>query len=64
MGKTYIQKLKAKFNKGLIKLPLNVRLKCDRFNYSVGKLKLKRNNIKEKILNNEFNIEINNCRLK
>ena len=59
MGKTYIQKIEAKFNKELIGLPLNVRLKYDRFNYSVGKLKLRRNKIKEKILDKEFNNEIN-----
>ena len=59
MGKTYIQKLEAKFNKGLIGLPLNVRLKCDRFNYSTGKLKIRRNKIKEKILDKEFKNEIN-----
>ena len=59
MGKTYIHKLEAKFNKGLIGLTLNLMLKCNRFNYSVGKLKLRRNKIKEKILDKEFNNEIN-----
>lgn len=58
MGKTTIQKLTIKANKGLIIRPIKVRLMCDRFNYSVGKLKLKRNNIKEKILDKEFNNEI------
>lgn len=35
MGKTYIQKLAIKANKGLIIRSIKVRLMCDRFNYSV-----------------------------
>lgn len=32
---------------------------CDRFNYSVGKLKCRRNKIKESIADKEFKNEIN-----
>jgi len=59
MGKTYIQKLAIKANKGLIIRPIKVRLMCDRFNYSVGKLKYRRNKIKESIAYKEFKNEIN-----
>ena len=58
MGKTTIQKLTIKSNKGLIIRPIKVRLMCDRFNYSVGKLKYIRNKIKESIADKEFKNEI------
>ena len=59
MGKTTIQKLTIKASKGLIIRPIKVQLMCDRFNYSVGKLKCKRNKIKESIAYKEFKNEIN-----
>ena len=59
MWKTTIQKLTIKSNKGLIIRPIKVRLMCDRFNYSVGKSKCRRNKIKESIADNEFKNEIN-----
>ena len=46
MGKTTIQKLTIKANKGLVIRPIKVRLMCDRLNYSVGKLRCRRNKIK------------------
>ena len=59
MGKTNIQKIAIKANKGLIIRPIKVRLMCDRFNYSVGKLKYRRNKIKESIAYKEFKNECN-----
>ena len=53
MGKTTIQKLTIKTNKGLIIRPIKVQLMCDRFYYSVGKLKCRRNKIKESVADNE-----------
>ena len=54
MGKTIIQKIAIKANKGLIIRPIKVQLMCNRFNYSVGKLKRRRNKIKESIADKEF----------
>ena len=59
IGKTTIQKLTIKASKGLIIRPIKVLLMCDRFNYSVGKLKYRRNNIKESVDYKEFKNEIN-----
>lgn len=59
MCKTTIQKIAIKSNKGLIIRPIKVQLMCDRFNYSVGKLKCMRNKIKENIAYKEFKNEIN-----
>ena len=62
MGKTTIQKLTIKANKGLIKLPLKVELMYNRFNYSVGNLKCRRNKIKESIADKEFKNECNEAK--
>ena len=62
MGKTTIQKLAIKANKGLAIRPIKVRLMCDRFNYSVGKLKYRRNKIKESIAYKEFKNECNEAK--
>jgi len=62
MGQTYIQKLAIKANKGLIIRPIKVHLMCDRFNYSVGKLKYRRNEIKEFIADKEFKNEWNEAK--
>ena len=59
MGKTTIQKLAIKANKCLIIGPIKVQLMCDRFNYSAGKIKCRRNKIKEIIADKEFKNEIN-----
>ena len=59
MGKTNIQKIAIKAKKGFIIRPIKVQLMCDRFNYSVGKLKYRRNKIKESIADKEFKNEIN-----
>ena len=62
MGKTTIQKLTIKANKGLVIRPIKVKLMCDRFNYSVGKLKYRRNKIKESIAYKEFKNECNEAK--
>ena len=62
MGKTYIQKLAIKANKGLIKLPIKVQLMCDRFNYEVGESRSRRNKIKESIADKEFKNECNEAK--
>lgn len=62
MGKTTIQKLTIKAKKGLIIRPIKVRLMCDRFNYSVGKLKYRRNKIKESIADKELKNECNEAK--
>ena len=62
MGKTTIQKLAIKANKGLIKLPLKVELMHNRFNYSVGKSKCIRNKIKESVTDKEFKNECNEAK--
>ena len=59
MGKTTIQKLAIKAKKGLIIRSIKVKLMYDRFNYSVGKLKYRRNKIKESIADKEFKNEFN-----
>ena len=59
MEKTTVQILAIKSKKELIIRPIKVQLMCDRFNYSVGKLKCIRNKIKESIADNEFKNEIN-----
>ena len=59
MGKTYIHKLAIKANKGLIKIPIKMELMYNRFNYSLGKLRCRRNKIKENIADKEFKNECN-----
>ena len=62
MGKTKTQKLTIKANKGLIIRPIKVQLMCDRSNYSFGKLKCRRNKIKESIAYKELKNECNEAK--